>query len=166
MILQIKTNNYIFSFNNVFYDEEDGLLKILLNSNSLVYDYMEFKNFLENTMDNKYFTPEENIDKNFTILSLYLDNIMDYNCLPEILYKLSNLIINYKNNPIIIKNKYKINNKFLNLDSHPFSYQIENVYKYLFLLYNHFESVSRIEKSLIKNKLNYSIYDYILDNLK
>jgi len=166
MTLQIKTKNYIFSFNNVYYDEEEGLLKILLNNNSIVYDYMDFKNFLENAMDNKYFLCKENIDKNFEILSLYLDNIMDYNFLPEILYKMSNLIINYNKDSIIMKNKNKINDKFFNLYLHPFSFQIENVYKYLFLLYNHFESVKAIEKSLIINKLNFTIYDYIFDNLK
>ena len=57
MTIKIITKSYIFLFNNVYYDEEAGLLKIIneKSESCIVFDYIEMKNFLEEIMNEKYY---------------------------------------------------------------------------------------------------------------
>ena len=159
MELKISTKSFIYTFRNVYYDEEAGLLKTLLcksASNSIIFDYLEIKLFLEEIMDNKYFS--DNINE---IINQFNKN--DNSDL--LLYKISNMLIHYKNNHMVKNIKYKINKKFIELNTldfdSPQSQLIEKNYKNLWFLINHFESV----KMIVHKKENFTIYDYIIDNL-
>ena len=164
MIIRIITKSYIFSFNNVYYDEEAGLLKIIgeKSANSIVFDYIEMKDFLEEIMNEDYYVKTD-VNETSVLLNLYLDNLSNLNLTQN---KLSNIFIHNKNNLTINKIKNKINKKFFELNAIDFDvvhgHLLEKVYKNLYFLYNHFQSV---EKLLIKEKINFTIYDYIFDNL-
>jgi hypothetical protein len=132
MNIKITTKSGVFTFKNVFYDEEDGLLKILLNktdTNSIIFDYVEMKEFLEECIKDKYYNNKP--------CNLEHDSII---------YKICNAIIFHK-----IKINLK-NNEVNSLDN--------KNYRFLWFLYNYFESYSFITPIVY----NFTIYDYIFDN--
>ena len=149
MNIKINTKSGVFIFKNVFYDEEDGLLKILLNktdTNSIIFDYVEMKEFLEECIKNKYFINKNDIKK--TIFEFYTINIknLEHDNINFLIYKICNAIIFHK---------IKINLKNNELNS----LNIKN-YRFLWFLYNYFESYSFNTPTVY----NFTIYDYIFDN--
>lgn len=140
MNIKITTKSGVFIFKNVFYDEEDGLLKILLNktdTNSIIFDYVEMKEFLEECIKDKYYLKKDNLNFSMNIKNFNHDNM-------NFIYKISNAIIFHK-----IKINLK-NNEVNSLDN--------KNYRFLWFLYNYFESYN------ISIVYNFTIYDYIFDN--
>lgn len=145
MNIKINTKSGVFIFKNVFYDEEDGLLKILLNktdTNSIIFDYVEMKEFLEECIKDKYYNSENDIKK--TILEFHKK--YEHDSMNFLIYKICNAIIFHK-----IKINLK-NNEVNSLD-------IKN-YRFLWFLYNHFEFFTTTPSIVY----NFTIYDYIFDN--
>jgi hypothetical protein len=183
MEFNISTKSYIFSFRNIYYDDEAGLIKTLLNNNdsknSIVFDIVDMKTFLEESMNDKYFTPIYKL-KEVTLdlienLEFYLfgfsSNIKNFKTVNLIclVNKISNMIIHHNSNPILNDIKNKIINKFIALKAIDFnindSLLIEKVYKNLWFLFNHFIEFKINKNNEIVNKINFTIYDYIFDNL-
>ena len=170
-MLKITTKSYIFYFKNAFYDEEAGIIKTIFNnpsssymfsgsynSNSVIFDYVEMQLYLENIMNSCYNINENELFELLNNLNLYKNDLT----LQNIIKKISNTIIHQINNPILIKIKKQI--------MHIFSYStsnndiIEDYYKKLWFLFNHFDSV--IKKPTIYSKnTNFTIFDYIFDNI-
>jgi hypothetical protein len=170
-MLKIITKSYIFHFKNAFYDEEAGIIKTIFNkpsssymfsgsynSNSVIFDYVEMQLFLENIMNSSYSINENELFELLNNLNLFIND----HKLQNIIKKISNTIIHQINNPIIIKIKQQI--------MHIFSYStsnndnIEDSYKKLWFLFNHFDSV--IKKPIINIKeINFTIFDFIFDNI-
>jgi hypothetical protein len=170
-MLKIITKSYIFYFKNAFYDEEAGIIKTIFNkpsssymfsgsynSNSVIFDYIEMQLYLENIMNSCYNINEKELFELLNNLNLFTND----NKLQNIIKKISNTIIHQINNPILIKIKHQI--------MHIFSYStsnndnIEDNYKKLWFLFNHFDSVIKKPTIYTKNT-NFTIFDYIFDNI-
>lgn len=183
MEFNISTKSYIFSFKNIYYDDEAGLLKTLLNNNdsknSIVFDIVDMKTFLEESINDKYFTPTfklkevtldliENLEFFLFGFSSNIKNFKTENLIC-VVNKISNMIIHHNNNPILQDIKNKIINKFIALKAIDFnindSLLIEKVYKNLWFLFNHFVGFKVNKKNEIVDKINFTIFDYIIDNL-
>jgi len=182
MEYNISTKSYIFSFRNIYYDDEAGLIKTLLNNNdnnSIVFDIVEMKAFLEESINDKYLVPPHKLKEVATDL---IDNLEFFlfgfssdikkfktTNLICLVNKISNMIIHYNNNPILYDIKNKIINKFIELKAIDFnladSVLIEKVYKNLWFLFNHFSKFKPVKKNEIIDKINFTIHDFIFDNL-
>ena len=79
MEFNINTNSHIFSFKNVYYDDEAGLIKTLLNhshKNSIIFDLVEMKTFLDEAINDKYFTSSYKITEvTFELMNTLEDNV-------------------------------------------------------------------------------------------
>ena len=182
MEFNISTKSYIFSFRNIYYDDEAGLIKTLLNSNdknSIVFDIVEMKAFLEESINDKYLVPPHKLKEVSTDL---IDNLEFFlfgfssdikkfktTNLICLVNKIGNMIIHYNSNPILKNIKNKIINKFIALKTVEFNQEdnalIEKVYKNLWFLFNHFIQFTPIKNEEIIEKINFTIHDYIFDNL-
>jgi len=182
MDFHISTKSYIFSFRNIYYDDEAGVIKTLLNNkdkNSIIFDIVEMKSFLEESINDKYSVPLYKLKEVSTDLIDNLEFFL-FGFSPDIkkfkttnlmclVSKISNMIIHYNGNPILYDIKNKIINKFISLKAIDFniadSESIEKVYKKLWFLFNHYIEFQPIKKKEVINKINFTIHDYIFDNL-
>jgi len=176
MEFNINTNSHIFSFKNVYYDDEAGLIKTLLNhshKNSIIFDLVEMKTFLDEAINDKYFTPSYKITEvTFELMNtlefFFIDKSYKINliCLVN---KISNIIIHHHNQPILNDIKNKITNKFILLKTTDFKINdnllIEKVYKNLWFLLNYFSSFKIKKRKAIEDNITFTIHDYLFDNL-
>jgi hypothetical protein len=151
MSFKLNVDDSDFYFINVYHDPKINILrtvKHLKNNKTLIFllEVKDIKNFIKKTINQIYFTPKNKVSNT---LNDIINNFDYYLKKDNFLYKLGNIIINYKNEyeklSIIIEKLSKSSN---------------NTYDVIFLFY-HLGYFVNLEKDT-----TFSLIDFILDNVK
>jgi predicted nucleic-acid-binding protein len=151
MSFKLNVNELDFYFINVYHDPKVNILrtvKHLKNNKTLIFlsEVKNIKEFIKKTINKNYFTSKNEVN---SILNDMINNFDFYFKKDDFLYKLGNIIINYKNEferlSIIIEKLSK---------------SLNNSYEIFFLFY-HLENIVNLEKDS-----TFTLIDFILDNVK
>ena len=179
-IIKINYNKKLFTFNFKYVKHEDEILRFFMNYKGQMYflciNYEEFKNYIIESINEKYNVNEDQINNLFNDLLENLDyyghyyNLSMYNNMKPLFYKITNAIIKYKN--IEMKSKENVKNKFKNKIYIMLNNEIwhtkdmDNIYRFLYIFLDCFDNSNITVLNNKINEINYStftIYDFIFD---